>query len=209
MHMLAVAGQLAARGGDTSIHNKRHSLPDTPQPGTPGQAATPCDEAVDDIGLDDVNALTEKDDGGDTAEAAGPANSGSDSSTPRPTQPGTLKASIPEAIICPLPWSILSMFPHTSDIPSLAPLDDDEAVEDTELGQTNNSWLFARLVKRQTHPRHDGRPKRMFRERCGLGVISDHRSKDDVLEMLGFLTGERVRVLTEKALADKEQEKGS
>jgi hypothetical protein len=39
-----------------------------------------------------------------------------------------------------------------------------------------------------------------------LGVIADYRAKEDVLEILGFLTSEWVQTLTEGALALKKQE---
>ncbi|KAK4104376.1 hypothetical protein N658DRAFT_418686 [Parathielavia hyrcaniae] len=129
------------------------------------------------------------------------------------------KASIP-----PPPWSILNMFPHASDIPSLASLDNDEALGDSGLGGTSNPWLLDRLLKDDERTRDmtanecttwsecwsasfTYRKRKTFREWCGLGVISDHRAKDDALEMLGFLTSEWVQVLTENALAIKEQEK--
>lgn len=50
------------------------------------------------------------------------------------------------------------------------------------------------------------RKKKTFRQWCGLGVLADHRAKDDVLEILGFLTSEWVQALTEEALNIKSQE---
>jgi transcription initiation protein SPT3 len=184
------------------------------------------DEVADDLNLDEVDDPIEDDD----AEATGPANSDSDSSTRQPKNAGTVKASDPEISIPPLPWSIISMFPHVADIPSIAALEDDEAAEDGEQGllldqgsTTTSRWLLARLQKndertnRMTADEYSTfsecrsasftfRKKKTFREWCGLGVTADHRGKDDVVEILGFLTSEWVQTLTERALGVKEQE---
>lgn len=45
-----------------------------------------------------------------------------------------------------------------------------------------------------------------FRQWCGLGVVGDHKVTDDVLDILGFLTGEMVQRLTGLALAFQERE---
>ncbi|KAK3904143.1 heterokaryon incompatibility protein-domain-containing protein [Staphylotrichum tortipilum] len=50
------------------------------------------------------------------------------------------------------------------------------------------------------------RKRKKFREWCGLGVIADHVAKEDVLEILGFLTSEWVQTLTDRALVAKRQE---
>jgi transcription initiation protein SPT3 len=176
-----------------------------------------------------VDDLIEDDDGRDDAEATGPADSDSDPSTPPPKTTGTIKASDPEVSIPPLPWSITSIFPHAADIQPIAARENDEATGDGNQGLllaqggTTSRWLLARLQKndertnRMTADEYSTfsecrsasftfRKKKTFREWCGLGVIAEHRGKDDVLEILGFLTSEWVQMLTERALEVKEQE---
>jgi transcription initiation protein SPT3 len=190
------------------------------------KAKSKDDEAADDLDLDEVDDLMEDADGGDEAEAVGPVEYDSDSSTPQPKNADRAKPGVAEESIPPLPWSILSMFPNAPDNPDLASLDDDEDSGSSELGplpaSATNSWLFARLMKNDERTRgmtadeyttwaecrtasFTYRKKKMFREWCGLGVIADHRAKDDLPEILGFLTNEWVQTLTEQALAVKEQ----
>lgn len=185
------------------------------------------DEAADDLALDEVGDLFGDDDRNSDAEAARPAGSDSDPSTPKPKNASKAKAGASEASIPLLPWSLVSMFPHAADVPSIAALENDEDGGAPELGTSSGSithpWLLARLLKNDERTRHmtadeyaawsecrsasfTYRKKKIFREWCGLGVIADHRGKDDVLEMLGFLTSEWVQTLTEEAMAAQEQE---
>jgi transcription initiation protein SPT3 len=191
------------------------------------RAKSKDDEAADDFDLDEVDDLMEDADGGDEAEAAGPVESDSDSSAPQPMSADRMKAGVAEASIPLLPWSVLSMFPNAQDNPALATLDDDEDSGRSELGPLPGSatspWLLARLMKNDERTRgmtadeyttwaecrmasFTYRKKKTFREWCGLGVIADHRAKDDLPEILGFLTNEWVQTLTEQALVVKEQE---
>lgn len=184
-------------------------------------------EAGDDFDLDEVDDLMEDADGDDEAEAAGPVESDSDSSTPQPKNADEVKAGIAEASIPPLPWSVLCMFPNAQDNPALATLDDDEDSGSSELGplpgSATNPWLLARLLKNDERTRSmtadeyttwaecrtasfTYRKKKTFRDWCGLGVIADHRAKDDLQEILGFLTNEWVQTLTEQALFVNEQD---
>jgi transcription initiation protein SPT3 len=186
------------------------------------------DAAPDDLDLDCVDGLVEEEDGPDESEATRPTEADSDSSTPRLNNASAASPSIPEAFLTPLPWSMLSMFPHASDIPSLASFNDEDGVTvDGEssplLGNTTNPYLLARLWKNDERTRSmtadeytmwsecraasfTFRKTKSFREWCGLGVIADHRAKDDVVEILGVLTSEWVQTLTEKALVVKGQE---
>ncbi|KAK4039877.1 transcription initiation factor IID, 18kD subunit-domain-containing protein [Parachaetomium inaequale] len=242
VHLLVVAAELAARRGqarfttDDIIFQVRHDAERLARlqnhmhwKQIRKKAKVKDDEAADDLDLDEVDDLIEDDEGRDDAETTGPADSDSDPSTPQPKHAGTVKAGGPEVSIPPLPWSIISMFPHTADIPSIAALENDEAAEDGEQGppldqgSTTSRWLLARLQKndkrtnRMTADEYSTfsecrsasftfRKKKTFRGWCGLGVIADHRRKDNVLEILGFLTSEWVRTLTERALEVKEQE---
>ncbi len=56
------------------------------------------------------------------------------------------------------------------------------------------------------HASFTRRRAKKFREWSGLGIIAEHRSSDDVLDILGFLTSEMVQHLTTLALAFREQE---
>lgn len=161
------------------------------------------DEAADDLGLDDVDDIIENEAGDDDAEPPEAAELNSGPSTAR------------------------SMFPHAADIPFLAALDNDDGIggEDPNLssGSSINPWVLARLVKNDertqtmTAEEYNAwsecrsasftyRKKKTFREWCGLGVIADHRAKDDVVEILGFLISEWVQALTERALEIQRQE---
>jgi transcription initiation protein SPT3 len=185
------------------------------------------DDAAGDLDLDEVDDLVD-DDEPDDSEATRLSDSDSDPSTPQVKKANVLSTSVPEGHLTPLPWSILSMFPHASDIPSLASFDDDEEAstngkESPLLGSTTNPYLLARLQKNDERTRgmtaeeytvwsecrsasFTFRKKQTFREWCGLGIIADHQAKEDVLEILGLLTSEWVQTLTEKASAVKEQE---
>lgn len=184
------------------------------------------DEAADDLDLDEVDDLME-DDRREDAEPTRPVKSDYDSSSPQPKNASRVTPAVPETSIPPLPWSVLSMFPNAQDIPALASLENEEDSGSSELGPlpggTTNPWLLARLLKNDERTRgmtadeyttwaecrtasFTYRKKKTFREWCGLGVIGDHRAKDDMPEILGFLTSEWVQILTEQALAVKEQE---
>lgn len=186
------------------------------------------DEAADDLDQNDVDDIIEDEGGDGDAEASGAAEPNSDPATPQSRRDGTeVMASGPEVSIPPLPWSILSMFPHATDIPSLATMDNGDRIGGGNLGpsfdSTTSRWLLARLIKNDERTRvmtaeeysvwsecrsasFTHRKKKTFREWCGLGVITDHRAKDDVLEILGFLTSEWVRTLTERALEAQRRE---
>jgi transcription initiation protein SPT3 len=185
------------------------------------------DDAADDLDLDEVDDLMEDADGVDEAQAAGPVEADSDSSTSQPKNADKMKVGVAEMSIPPLPWSVLSMFPNAQDNPALASLDDDEECGSSELGplpdSITNPWILARLMKNDERTRGMAadeyttwaecraasftcRKKTTFREWCGLGVIADHRAKDDLPGILGFLASEWVHALTEQALAVKEQE---
>lgn len=185
------------------------------------------DEAADNIDMDEINGSVKDEDGRNDAEATGPVESDSDSSTSQLIKPGREKSRDLGTSIPPLPWSVLSMFQIAQGIPALRSLDDDDDGGSSEvsalLGSTTNPWLFARLIKNDERTRDmtaeeyatwaecrtasfTYRKKKTFREWCRLGVIADHRAKDDIPEILGFLTSEWVQTLTEQALAVKEQE---
>jgi len=185
------------------------------------------DDATDDIDLDGVDDLVEDEDAGLDAVDDAQADSDSDCATRHPKSSSRNDPRGREVGIPPLPWSILSMFPGASDIPPLAALEENLSCGDEEPnplpGSSTNPWLLARLIKNDKRTREmtaseyttwsecrsasfTYRKKKTFREWCGLGVIADHRARDDVLEILGFLTSEWVQTLTEEALVTKEQE---
>jgi hypothetical protein len=186
------------------------------------------DEAADDLDLDEVDDIIEDEAGEGDAESPEAAEPNSDPSTPQSKRDGkAIMASGPEASIPPLPWSILSMFPHAADIPSLTSLDNDDGIggegPDPSSSSTISPWLLARLMRNDERTRamtaeeykawsecrsasFTYRKKKIFREWCGLGSIADHRAKDDVMEILGFLTSEWVQTLTERTLEIQWQE---
>ena len=185
------------------------------------------DDAADGIDSDGVGDLVEDEDTGLDAAVDAQADSDSDCSTRQPKRSSRMEPRGREVRIPPLPWSILSMFPGASDIPFLAALEENLSCRDEEPDplprNSTNPWLLARLIKNDKRTREmtaseyttwsecrsasfTYRKKKTFREWCGLGVIADHRAKDDVLEILGFLTSEWVQTLTEEALIAKEQE---
>jgi hypothetical protein len=184
------------------------------------------DDVADGIDLDDVDDLLVEADA--AAATPGEADGDDDDSPSRARKTG---GPVLEAPIPPLPWSTISFFPYASDIPSVLAIEDE--AEDgggstaTELGplpgSTSNPWLMARLVKNDERTKgmtaeeyatwsecrsasFTYRKKKTFREWCGLGVVADYRSTDDVLEVLGFLTSEWVQSLTEGAIAVQAQE---
>ncbi|AEO57172.1 hypothetical protein MYCTH_2117721 [Thermothelomyces thermophilus ATCC 42464] len=142
-------------------------------------------------------------------------------------------AEPPPPLLLP-PWSLLSMFPHASDIPSVIAAasfidqdDDDEANNNNNNNNNNNKRepLLARLARHDEHTRRmtadeyrawsdcrtasfTYRRKRAFAEWCGRGaaVDDDDNDDDDVLEIVGFLAREWVQTLTERALAVKKKE---
>ncbi|KAK3296615.1 transcription initiation factor IID, 18kD subunit-domain-containing protein [Chaetomium fimeti] len=242
MHMLVVAGELAASRGQTRFTTNDIIFQVRNDAGRLARlrnhmqwkqirkrAKVKDDEAVDDLDLDDVDDIIDDENGDGDAETAEEAHANADPSKPQPKKDGKgVMDSGPEISIPPLPWSILSMFPHTEGIPSLAALDNDEGTGGENSsplpGSTTNRWLLARLMKNDERTRamtaeeysawsdcrsasFTYRKKKTFREWCGLGVIADHRAKDDVLEILGFLTSEWVQTLTERALEVQRQEK--
>ena len=181
---------------------------------------------MDGLDVNDVAQLVDDNDGereqGEPGEGDYPSESDSDSiPSPREKDAVVTKPStkgVPS--IPPLPWSVLSMFSHTSGIPSLSSIDNE--LEPRPDG-TPNPWLLARLAKNDERTRgmtakqyatwaecrsasFTFRKRKKFREWCGLGVIADHVAKEDVPEILGFLTSEWVQTLTERALVAKEQE---
>ena len=183
-------------------------------------------EVMDGLDPDDVARLVEDNDGERDDGTPGEADykSGSESdSVPDPQEKEVIVVQPPTKgipSIPPLPWSVLSMFRHTSGIPSLASIDDE--LEPRADG-TPNPWLLARLAKNDERTRgmtaqqyatwaecrsasFTFRKRKKFREWCGLGVIAEHVAKEDVLEILGFLTSEWVQTLTERALVAKLQE---
>ncbi|KAH6838364.1 transcription initiation factor IID, 18kD subunit-domain-containing protein [Chaetomium sp. MPI-CAGE-AT-0009] len=241
MHMVALAGELAARRGQSRFTTNDIIFQVRNDAGRLARlrnhmhwkqirrrAKVKDDDAANDLDLDDVDDLIEDEDGHGDAEAPEVVDSNSDPSTPQPKKDGkVVMTSGPEVSIPPLPWSVLSMFPHAAEIPSLAALDSNEGArgEDSSPlpGSTTNRWLLARLMKNDERTRamtaeeyrawsecraasFTYRKKKIFREWCGLGVIADHKAKDDVLEILGFLTSEWVHALTERALEVQQQE---
>ncbi|KAH6641907.1 transcription initiation factor IID, 18kD subunit-domain-containing protein [Chaetomium tenue] len=241
IHMLTVAGELAARRGQTKftiddiifqVRNDAECLARLRNHMQWKQirkrARVKDDGTADDLDVDDVDDIIEDEGGDGDAEATGATEPDPDPATPQSKSDGTaVMASGPEVSIPPLPWSILSMFPHAADIPSLAAIDNDDEIggEDPgpSSGKTTSRWLLARLMKNDERTRtmtaeeynawsdcrsasFTYRKKKTFREWCGLGVIIDHRAKDDVLEILGFLTSEWVQKLTERALQVQRQE---
>ncbi|KAL2169523.1 hypothetical protein VTG60DRAFT_5916 [Thermothelomyces hinnuleus] len=133
----------------------------------------------------------------------------------------------PPSLLLP-PWSLLSMFPHASDIPSViaaASLTDQDGDDEANNNNNNNKKkrepLLAWLARHDEHTRRmkadeyhawsdcrtasfTYRRKRAFAEWCGGGAAVD--DDDDVLEIVGFLACEWVQTLTERALAVKKKE---
>lgn len=185
------------------------------------------DGSADDLDVDDVNDIIEDEGGDDDAEAPGATEPNPDPATHSKSDATAAIANGPVVSIPSLPWSILYMFPYAADIPSLATIDDDDGIggEDPgpSSGSTTSHWFLACLMKNDERTRamtaeeysawsdcrsasFTYRRKKAFREWCGLGVITDHRAKDDVLEILGFLASEWVQKLTERALQVQQQE---
>ncbi|KAK4151131.1 transcription initiation factor IID, 18kD subunit-domain-containing protein [Chaetomidium leptoderma] len=241
IHMLVVAGELAARRGQAKFTTNDILFQVRHDPGRLARlqnhmrwkqirkkAKVKDDEAADDVDLDEVDDLIDEDDGCGEAEATGPADEDSDFSAHQSKNRGKMNTGAPDVSIHTLPWELLSMFPHALDIPAIASLEmDDGDSADPDLGllpgKTTNPWLLDRLMKNDERTRgmtadeyttwsecraasFTYRKKKAFREWCGLGVVADYRAKDDVLEILGFLTSEWVQTLTERALVVKEQE---
>jgi transcription initiation protein SPT3 len=167
---LVAARKLAARRGETKFTTNNILFQVRHDPGRLARlrnhmrwkqirkkAKARDDDAADDLGLDDVDGLVE-DDEPDNSEATRSTDSDSDSSTPRVKYANALSTSVPEAYLAPLPWSILSMFPRTSDIPSLASFDDEDgAIADGEpnplASSTTNPYLLVRLQKNDERTR--------------------------------------------------------
>ncbi|KAL2016435.1 hypothetical protein VTK56DRAFT_3522 [Thermocarpiscus australiensis] len=186
------------------------------------------DEAADDVDMDEVDDLME----GEAAESAATPD-GADGDDGKNLNPDVSKpsAAVSEVSIPPLPWSAISMFPHASDIPGLAASIDDLEGEADNSGDlllsakssSSKPWLLARLIRDDERTRgmtaaeyarwtecrtasFTYRKKKTFRAWCGLGVLADYKSSEDVIEVLGFLCSEWVQTLTEGALAAKETE---
>ncbi|KAL2173677.1 transcription initiation factor IID, 18kD subunit-domain-containing protein [Thermothelomyces heterothallicus CBS 202.75] len=149
-----------------------------------------------------------------------------DGDTEAPTWSAAIRTPPPPLLLPP--WSLLSMFPHASDIPSVIAaaslMDQDD--DDDEANNNNNRepLLLARLARHDEHTRRmtadeyrawsdcrtasfTYRRKRAFAEWCGRGAaVDDDDDDDDVLEIVGFLAREWVQTLTERALAVKKKE---
>ncbi|KAH8898316.1 TFIID-18kDa-domain-containing protein [Thozetella sp. PMI_491] len=114
--------------------------------------------------------------------------------------------------IAPLPWDVGSYYSIT--LPPSEAHDEDEVEQSMVLErlrqiaertrnmsveeyQTWSEYRRASLV---------GRRAKKFREWSGLGRIADHKTTDDVLDILGLLTCEMVQKLTIVALGLQEQE---
>ncbi|GAB1315275.1 Transcription initiation protein spt3 [Madurella fahalii] len=191
------------------------------------------DEAADELDLDEVDVLIG---GEADAAATSPVDADPDADDDqshlrhKKAGSGTTGPAL-EVPIPPLPWSTISFFPYASEVPGVAAIEDEfesgGGSAETELGplpgSTSNPWLLARLLKNDERTKgmtakeyatwsecrsasFTYRKKKTFREWCGLGMIADYKSTEDVLEILGFLTSEWVQSLTEHAVAAKEQE---
>lgn len=192
-----------------------------------------ADEPTDELDLDSVDGVIGN---VTDITTASPIDANPDAydgeSQPRHKTAGAGTAdTAPEAPIPPLPWSTIFFFPCASEVPGTMAIEDEFEIEGgsagTKLGSlpgsTSNPWLLARLLKNDERTKgmtaeeyatwsecrsasFTYRKRKTFREWCGLGLIADYKSTDDVLEILGFLTSEWVQSLTEHALANKEQE---
>lgn len=110
-----------------------------------------------------------------------------------------------------LPWEVHSYFSEQ------VPEREDEEDEDEE---EQNEATLARLASADERTRNmtkeeyvfwsdcrqasfTFRKLKRFREWAGIGIVTDSRPNDDVVDILGFLTFEIVQMLTEEALKVK------
>lgn len=111
-----------------------------------------------------------------------------------------------------LPWHVSSICPELP--PSLGELDtfQEPAIANLEKLRSADRKTLGMTVGEYTtwsEYRHASFTRRRvirFRRWCGLGSIADHKSNDDVLDILGFLTSEMVQRLTGLALAIQRRE---
>ena len=117
-----------------------------------------------------------------------------------------------------LPWDVSSFYAVT-----LPDVEDDEGDEEEEELNTATLQRLQNADERTKHMTKDEyvlfaecrqasftfRKGKRFREWAGIGVVTDGKPNDDVVDILGFLTFEIVQTLTEEALKIKAQEDAS
>ncbi|KAK2603448.1 Transcription initiation protein spt3 [Conoideocrella luteorostrata] len=106
-----------------------------------------------------------------------------------------------------LPWNLSSIYPELPA--SLGETDSFQELDAANLEKlrvADEKTLHMSVDEYTTWSeyRHASFTRRrviQFRQWCGLGTIGDHKSSDDVLDILGFLASEMVQRLTGLALA--------
>ncbi|KAM0279550.1 hypothetical protein ACHAQH_004505 [Verticillium albo-atrum] len=111
-----------------------------------------------------------------------------------------------------LPWDLPSFFseqlPDTDDAAADA-LTSNASLEKLQRDDERTRHMTVDEYATWSEYRHASftwRKLKRFRAWSGLGVIAEHRSGDDVLDVLGFVTSEMVKKLTVEAMAVQVEE---
>ncbi|KAJ6445333.1 MFS general substrate transporter [Purpureocillium lavendulum] len=153
---------------------------------------------------EDDEELVPDEDGPDTK--AGPGNDADEMSADDVNRRALLA-------VAAVPWDVHSRYPElprTTD--SLDSTSDAAETNLVELQAADRKTMTMTLQEYETwseyrHASFTRRRTRRFRQWSGLGLIAEHKSGDDVLDILGFLTGEMVRRLTMLALSFRQRER--
>ncbi|GJN83122.1 transcription initiation protein spt3 [Purpureocillium lilacinum] len=111
-----------------------------------------------------------------------------------------------------VPWDTSSRYPELPrSVEDVEVSTDSTEANLMELREADRRTMTMSLREYETwseyrHASFTRRRTKRFRQWSGLGVIAEHRNGDDVLDILGFLTGEMVRRLTALALALQRRE---
>ena len=149
--------------------------------------------------------------GGDdfAADELGPVGGGPDAGGMNPTKARTKKDKVR------LPWDVASYYNV-----ALPERDDDEGDEEDEeqvaatLQKLRNADARTQQMTKEDYLHYSEcrsasftfRKGKRFREWAGIGIVTDGKPSDDVVDILGFLLSEIVYTLTEEALKVKAEE---